>query len=90
MSALRPGDRGAVCLLVPQFQTQLSRSGGHAGERGIALAHTTILRWVQRYAPEFEKRWNQFTRGVGGSWWCDETYVKVKGEWVYLFRAVDK
>src|SRR5450432_2005651 len=59
-------------------------------ERGIALAHTTILRWVQHYTPEFEKRWNRFARGVGGSWRCDETYVKVKGEWVYLYRAVDK
>ena len=49
-------------------------------ERGIALAHTTILRWVQHYAPEFEKRWNRFARGVGGSWRCDETYVKVKGK----------
>jgi hypothetical protein len=46
-------------------------------ERGIALAHTTILRWVQRYVPEFEKRWNQYARPVGGSWRCDETYIKV-------------
>ncbi len=59
-------------------------------ERGMALAHTTILRWVQHYAPEFEKRWNRFACGVGGSWRCDQTYVKVKGEWVYLYRAVDK
>jgi transposase-like protein len=59
-------------------------------ERGIALAHTTILRWVQRYVPEFEKRWNQNARAVGGSWRCDETYIKVKGRWTYLYRAVDK
>jgi transposase-like protein len=59
-------------------------------ERGIALAHTTILRWVQRYVPEFEKRWNQYARTVGGSWRCDETYIKVKGRWTYLYRAVDK
>jgi transposase-like protein len=59
-------------------------------ERGIGLAHTTILRWVQHYTPEFEKRWNRYVRGVGGSWRCDETYIKVKGEWVYLYRAVDK
>jgi transposase-like protein len=37
-------------------------------ERGIALAHSTILRWVQRYVPEFEKRWNRYARPVGGSW----------------------
>ena len=59
-------------------------------ERGIRLAHTTILRWVQRYVPEFEKRWSRYARPVGGSWRCDETYVKVKGRWTYLYRAVDK
>ena len=42
------------------------------GERGIALAHTTILRWVQRYVSEFEKRWNLYAWPVGGSWRCDE------------------
>ena len=51
-------------------------------ERGIELAHTTILRWVQHYTPVFEKRWNRYARSVGGSWRCDETYVKVKGAWV--------
>src|SRR6202049_1446640 len=59
-------------------------------ERGIDLAHTTILRWVQHYSPEFEKRWKRYARSVGGSWRMDETYVKVRGEWVYLYRAVDK
>jgi transposase-like protein len=59
-------------------------------ERGIALAHTTILRWVQRYVPEFEKRWNRYARPVNGSWRCDETYIKVRGRWTYLYRAVDK
>jgi transposase-like protein len=60
------------------------------GERGIGLAHTTTLRWVQHYTPEFEKRWERYARAVGGSWRMDETYVKVRGEWVYLYRAVDK
>jgi transposase-like protein len=59
-------------------------------ERGIALAHTTILRWVQRYVPEFEKRWSRYARPVGDSWRVDETYIKVRGQWVYLYRAVDK
>ena len=59
-------------------------------ERGIELAHTAILRWVQRYVPEFEKRWSRYARTVGGSWRCDETYIKVNGGWTYLYRAVDK
>jgi len=59
-------------------------------ERGLDLAHTTILRWVRRYTPEFIKRWNRFARRAGCSWRVDETYIKVRGEWTYLYRAVDK
>jgi transposase-like protein len=58
-------------------------------ERGVSVAPSTILRWVQHYTPEFEKRWNRFARPVGGSWRVDETYIKVRGCWVYLYRAVD-
>src|SRR5438552_9138701 len=54
-------------------------------ERGVAVAHTTLLRWTQRYVPEFEKRWKQFSRPVGCSWRMDETYTKVRGEWAYLY-----
>src|SRR5271166_4563770 len=59
-------------------------------ERGILLAHTTILRSVQRYVPDFEKRWLAYALPVGDSWRVDETYIKVRGQWVYLYRAVDK
>jgi transposase-like protein len=59
-------------------------------ERGIYLAHTTIMRWIQRYAPEFEKRWDRYACRAGDSWRVDETYVKIKGRWTYLYRAVDK
>jgi transposase-like protein len=54
------------------------------------MAHTTIMRWVQRYAPEFEKRWRRFAQSVGRSWRVDETYVKIRCEWCYLYRAVDR
>ena len=59
-------------------------------ERGLSMAHTTIMRWVQHYTPEFEKRWKPFARAVGPSWRVDETYVKVRGEWCCLYRAVDR
>jgi transposase-like protein len=59
-------------------------------ERGVSLAHTTIMRWIARYVPEFEKRWNRFSCPAGASWRVDETYVKIKGRWTYLYRAVDK
>src|SRR5215213_3586002 len=59
-------------------------------ERNVDVAHTTILRWVQRYVPEFEKHWQHYARPVGTSWRVDETYIKVGGRWTYLYRAVDR
>jgi transposase-like protein len=59
-------------------------------DRGVTLAHTTILRWIQHYLPEFEKRWSRNARPIGGSWRMEEKYIKVRGRWVYLYRAVDK
>jgi len=59
-------------------------------ERGLRVAHTTIMRWVRQFAPEFIKRWNRFGKSTGRSWRVDETYIKVRGEWTYLYRALDK
>ena len=60
-------------------------------ERGVNVDHTTIYRWVQRYAPEMEKRLRWYWRNPSDLSPChiDETYVKVNGRWAYLYRAVD-
>jgi transposase, IS6 family len=58
-------------------------------ERGLHVDHTTIYRWVQRYAPELEKRCRPHLKATNDSWRVDETYVKVKKTWMYLYRAVD-
>lgn len=58
-------------------------------ERGLSVDHTTIYRWVQRYAPELEKRCRTHLKTTTDSWRVDETYIKVKGAWTYLYRAVD-
>jgi transposase-like protein len=59
-------------------------------ERGVMVVHITVLRWVQRFVPTFEKKWKNYARAVGSSWRVDETYIKVKGQWRYLYRAVDQ
>jgi hypothetical protein len=53
-------------------------------ERGVIVAHSTILRWAARYIPEFEKRWSRFSRPVGTSWRVEETYVSIKAKWHHL------
>src|SRR3954462_841907 len=58
-------------------------------DRGVVVDHTTIFRWIQTYAAELEKRIRPHLRMSNGSWRVDETYVKVKGRWMYLYRAVD-
>jgi transposase-like protein len=50
-------------------------------ERGLSLAHTTIMRCVTRFTPEFVKRWNRFAKVAGQSWRVDETHVKIPGKW---------
>jgi putative transposase len=59
-------------------------------ERGVHVDHATINRWVIKYSPPLEEAFHRRKRPVGRSWWMDETYIRVKGEWRYLYRAVDK
>jgi IS6 family transposase len=58
-------------------------------ERSLNVDHVTTWRWVQRYAPELNRRCRPELRKTNGSWRCDETYVRVAGQWTYLYRAVD-
>jgi transposase, IS6 family len=58
-------------------------------ERNLPVDHTTVWRWVQAYAPEIRKRLQGQLRYKRATWFMDETYVRVAGRWMYLFRAVD-
>jgi putative transposase len=59
-------------------------------ERGVPIDHATIQRWVVKYSPQLEEAFHRRKRAVWVSWRMDETYIRVKGEWRYLYRAVDK
>ncbi|HFQ5065491.1 TPA: IS6 family transposase [Vibrio vulnificus] len=59
-------------------------------ERGLGMDHATLQRWVQEYAPQLERSFRRQKRPVSSSWRMDETYLKIKDIWCYLYRAVDK
>ena len=86
-------DREVIILCVRwylRFNRSLRDLVEMMAERGLSIAHTAIIRWVQHYAPEFEKCWKRYARSVGRSWRVDEAYFKIRGEWCYLYRAVDR
>lgn len=58
-------------------------------ERGLSIAHITIMRWVHQYGPEMDKRIRRHLRKTNDFWRIDETYIKVKRQWMYLYCAVD-
>ncbi|WJE55570.1 IS6 family transposase (plasmid) [Bacillus cereus] len=58
-------------------------------ERGLSIAHTTIMRWVHQYGPQLEEKVRHHLKSTNDSWRVDETYIKVKGQWMYLYRTVD-
>jgi transposase-like protein len=59
------------------------------GERGVTVDHSTLNRWVLKFAPELDKRIRPFLNPTNDSGRVDETYIEVKGAWKYLYRAVD-
>jgi transposase-like protein len=84
---------GSLIVLCVRWYLRYGLSYRDLGEmmldRGLSVAHTTIYRWVQRYAPEIDKRCRAHLKTTTDSWRVDETYIKVRGAWKYLYRAVD-
>jgi putative transposase len=85
-------DRSVILLCVRwylAYNLSLRNLGEMMAERGISVDHATIHRWVVRYSPELLERFNRRKRAVTGKWHIDETYIKVRGHWMYLYRAID-
>jgi IS6 family transposase len=86
-------DAGEIILLNVRWYLKYALSYRNLqemmAERGVEVDHTTIMRWVHQYSPEIEKKIRKHLRPTNDSWRVDETYIKVKGEWKYLYRAVD-
>ena len=58
-------------------------------ERGVSVDHATLNRWVIRYSPRIAEEAKKRQQPVADSWRMDATYIKVKGQWTYLYRAID-
>ncbi|MBD2748856.1 IS6 family transposase [Microvirga sp. BT688] len=85
-------DRSVILLCVRwylAYNLSLRNLEEMMAERGISVDHATIHRWVVRYSPELLKRFNARKRAATVKWHVDETYIKVRGCWMYLYRAID-
>ena len=89
VEAIRTGSHPSGGWLVSAFFLSYRDVEELLAERGLHADHVTVWRWVQRYAPEMERRLRSRLRPTNDSWRVDETYIRVKGRWVYLYRAVD-
>lgn len=78
------------CPLVHCLPVELPPFEEMMDERGVSVDHSTVNRWAIRFLPLIEKLSHKHKRTTGSSWRMDETYIKVKGVWKYLYRAVDK
>ena len=58
-------------------------------ERGLSVDHSTVHRWIIHFSPKLLERFNRRKRAVTGKWHVDDTYIKVRGRWMYLYRAID-
>jgi putative transposase len=83
----------AIILMCARWYVAYPLSTRHVEEvmqeRGVFIDHSTVNRWVIKYSPQPEEAFHHRKRPVGRSWRMDETYIRVKGEWRYLYRAVD-
>jgi transposase-like protein len=85
-------DRSVILLCVRwylAYNLSLRNLEEMMAERGISVDHATIHRWVTRYSPELLKRFNSRKKVVTSRWHIDETYIEVRGRWMYLYRAID-
>jgi putative transposase len=85
-------DRSVILLCIRwylAYNLSLRNLDEMMAERGIEVDHATVGRWVVHYSPELLERFNRHKRSVSRKWHVDETYIKVRGRWTYLYRAID-
>ncbi|SJM32425.1 hypothetical protein BQ8482_290020 [Mesorhizobium delmotii] len=84
--SFRPNSDLAVRALVSGLQSRPARPEEMMAERGLNVDHSTVHRWVVHFSPQLLERFNGRKRAVTGKWHMDETYIKIRGQWMYLSR----